>query len=60
MTQRMRHHETMCGQIASYADITVENTKDGAVIRLKVKDAAQVARMQLLAHMMQSAGPPPK
>jgi hypothetical protein len=66
-TQRMHggmmHHQMMCGEMASQADITVENTKEGAIIRFKAKDPAQVGRVQQLAQMMQDcmrSAPPPK
>jgi hypothetical protein len=34
------------------ADVTVENTKQGAVIRLQTKNAAEVAKIQEMAQMM--------
>lgn len=43
-----------CGGMMAGAKVTVENTKDGAVVRLTTKDKASVARVQQMAQMMKS------
>ena len=52
-----------CGQMSGQANVSVENTNEGAIIRLTAKDASQVQRVQQMARMMgnccTNAGSPP-
>lgn len=51
-----------CGaMIRRSANVTVEETDDGAIVRLRAKDPAQVSTVQRHAHMMATCmgGPPP-
>lgn len=41
-----------CGQMMGGATVSVENTADGAVIRMSAKDPANVAKVQQHAQMM--------
>lgn len=41
-----------CGHMRSVADVKVEQTKDGAVLRLTAKSPEQVAQVQQHAQMM--------
>lgn len=47
----MREH-MMCGQMQAQADVKVEKTPDGAVLRLSAKDPKNVAAVQQHAEMM--------
>jgi hypothetical protein len=54
-----------CGQITGQADVTVEKTQDGAILRMKAKDPGQVAQVQEAAQKLQTclsspAGEPAK
>ncbi len=42
-----------CSQMSS-SDVTVEDTPDGAVLRFKAKDRADVPRVRRMAHMMEN------
>lgn len=52
--QGMMGNGMSCGGMMAGAKVTVENTKDGAVVRLTTKDKASVARVQQMAQMMKS------
>lgn len=41
-----------CGQMMGISDVTVENTPDGAVLRLKAKGQDDVKQVQQMASMM--------
>ena len=43
-----------CSQMMSGADVTVQNTKDGATIRMRAKSKDQVRHVQHMAQMMKS------
>ncbi len=43
-----------CSQMMGGADVTVQNTKDGATIRMRAKSKDQVQRVQHMAQMMKS------
>jgi hypothetical protein len=43
-----------CSQMMSGADVTVQNTKDGATIRMRAKSKDQVQHVQHMAQMMKS------
>ena len=54
-----------CGQITGQADVSVEKTQDGAILRMKAKDPGQVAQVQEMAQKLQTcistpAGAPAK
>jgi hypothetical protein len=43
-----------CSEMMGGADVTVQNTKDGATIRLRAKSKDQVQHVQHMAQMMKS------
>src|SRR5438128_11057359 len=43
-----------CSQMMGGADVTVQNTKDGATIRMRAKSKDQVQHVQHMAQMMKS------
>ena len=43
-----------CSQMMGNADVTVQNTKDGAVIKMRAKSKDQVQRVQGMARMMKN------
>jgi len=43
-----------CSQMMGSADVTVQNTKDGATIRMRAKSKDQVQHVQHMAQMMKS------
>ncbi len=43
-----------CSQMMGGADVTVQNTKDGATIRMRARSKDQVQHVQQMAQMMKS------
>lgn len=43
-----------CSQMMGDADVTVQNTKDGATMKMRAKSKDQVQRVQQMARMMKS------
>jgi hypothetical protein len=60
----MGMHGMNCSQMMGEARVTVENTSDGAVVRMVAKDPANVAKVQkhaqMMADCMKASSSPPK
>lgn len=54
------HMAGMCAAMMSGAKVTVENTSDGAVIRMSAENADGVQRVQQMASMMRDCMTPAK